>query len=246
VADPKYYRHVTLARVGNDGQLRTLNFDSDAQVDMGLGNTWSRLLKQPAPLDEGAYILTTGTRMAKGHVLVQLTSFRVIPGRTTDIALQMRENTDDVQVIGSMDAEAVFQPAETNQTSSILQTTGRGYFIIGILGAGQEPTNHALRDISAFAGEFEAWNRPMLLLFPHEEDWKSFNREEFGALPSTITYGIEVEHRISDMLVSVMQPGSARSLPIFVIADTFGRVVFLSQGYTIGLGEQMLQTIRKL
>ena len=39
---------------------------------------------------------------------------------------------------------------------------------------------------------------------------------------------------------------NADTLPIFVIADTFGRVVFVSQGYTIGLGEQMLKVIHKL
>ncbi|MDR2810167.1 MAG: transglutaminase-like domain-containing protein [Tannerellaceae bacterium] len=246
IADPKYYSHFTLANVREDGTFRTLNFESETQVDMGWGDTWSRLLKQPLPLDEGYYILTTGTRMAKGHVLARLTSFRVLPGRATEIALQMRENTDDVQVIGSIDAEATFQLAENEQETSILQTTGRGYFIIAILGARQEPTNHALRDISAFAAEFEAWRRPILLLFPHEQDWKNFRPEEFGALPACITYGIDTENRISDMLVSAMQLADTRSLPIFVIADTFGRVVFLSQGYTIGLGEQMLQAIHKL
>ncbi|MDR1938653.1 MAG: transglutaminase domain-containing protein, partial [Tannerellaceae bacterium] len=132
------------------------------------------------------------------------------------------------------------------EKTSILATTGRGYFVVAILGARQEPTNHALRDIAAFAGEFEAWNRSMVLLFPHEQDWKNFDPEEFGALPSTITYGVDAEHLVSDMLVSAMHLPDARTLPIFVIADTFGRVVFVSQGYTIGLGEQLLQTIHKL
>ena len=36
------------------------------------------------------------------------------------------------------------------------------------------------------------------------------------------------------------------SLPLFVIADTFNRVVFASQGYTIGLGDQLLGAIAKL
>ena len=36
------------------------------------------------------------------------------------------------------------------------------------------------------------------------------------------------------------------SLPIFIITDTFNRVVFVSQGYTIGLGEQLMRTIRGL
>ena len=33
---------------------------------------------------------------------------------------------------------------------------------------------------------------------------------------------------------------------VFIIADTFNRVVFVSQGYTIGLGEQLMKNIRGL
>ena len=39
---------------------------------------------------------------------------------------------------------------------------------------------------------------------------------------------------------------STSTLPVFIIADTFNRVVFVSQGYTIGLGEQMMNVINKL
>jgi hypothetical protein len=35
-------------------------------------------------------------------------------------------------------------------------------------------------------------------------------------------------------------------MPIFVIADSFNRVVAVWQGYTIGIGEQMLKVIGKL
>ena len=36
------------------------------------------------------------------------------------------------------------------------------------------------------------------------------------------------------------------TLPVFIIADTFNRVVFVSQGYTIGLGEQLMKTVEGL
>ena len=36
------------------------------------------------------------------------------------------------------------------------------------------------------------------------------------------------------------------SYSVFIIADTFNRVVFVSQGYTIGLGEQLMKNIRGL
>ena len=35
-------------------------------------------------------------------------------------------------------------------------------------------------------------------------------------------------------------------LPMFILADTFNRVMFCSQGYTIGLGEQFNKVINNL
>ncbi|MDR1920086.1 MAG: transglutaminase-like domain-containing protein, partial [Tannerellaceae bacterium] len=131
--DPKYYSHFTLAKIRKDGSLQTLNFESEGQADMGLGDTWSRLLKQPLPLDEGHYLLVTGTRMAKGNVLARLVSFEIRPGQTRKIELQMRENTDDIQVIGSIDAEASFHSAASGEKTTILASTGRGYFVLAIL-----------------------------------------------------------------------------------------------------------------
>ena len=43
-----------------------------------------------------------------------------------------------------------------------------------------------------------------------------------------------------------MKLQNANTLPIFLIADTFNRVVFESHGYTIGLGDRLLHTIHQL
>ncbi|MDR1200636.1 MAG: transglutaminase-like domain-containing protein [Tannerellaceae bacterium] len=244
--DPKYYSHFTIAKILPDGKLQTLNFEAGNQVDMGLGDTWSQLLKKPLPIDEGNYVLVTGARMAKGNVLANLSSFRIMPDKTTKISLVMRENQDDIQVIGSINAEEKFRLADSGEEKSILSTTGRGYFVIGILGARQEPTNHAMRDIAAVSKDLEEWNRSIILLFKDEQGRKNFDTNEFGTLPATIIYGIDSDNRITDMLASAMKLPNSTILPVFVIADTFGRVVFVSQGYTIGLGEQMLRVIHKL
>ena len=43
-----------------------------------------------------------------------------------------------------------------------------------------------------------------------------------------------------------MKLQSETQLPIFILADTFNRVMFCSQGYTIGLGEQLIKVIGNL
>lgn len=243
--DPKYYSHFTIAKILPDAKLQTLNFRS-ASTDMGVGTTWSSLLKQPQAIDEGNYMMVTGTRMANGSVLAEVSFFNIEPDKTTNIKLEMRENLEEVQVIGNFNSENKFKRADNGEETSVLATTGRGYFVVAILGARQEPTNHAMRDIAAVKKDLEAWGRSMVLLFPDEKGYNSFDPKEFGDLPGTITYGIDADNHIQKEIASAMKLQNASQLPIFIIADTFNRVVFVSQGYTIGLGEQLMKVIHKL
>ena len=243
--DPKYYSHFTIAKVLPTGKLQTLNFES-GDVDMGGGDTWSALLKKPLSMDEGHYMLVTGTRMANGSVLAEMSFFNVEPGKTSDIKLEMRESQDDVQVIGNFNSENKFKRADNGEETSLLATTGRGYYVVAVLGARQEPTNHARRDIAAVKKDLEEWGRGMVLLFPDEKGFQNFDPKEFGELPTTITYGIDIDKTIQKEIAAAMKLQNANTLPIFIIADTFNRVVFVSQGYTIGLGDQLMKVIHKL
>lgn len=158
----------------------------------------------------------------------------------------MRESRDEVQVIGNFNSESLFIPLqEGDSKQSLLSACGRGYYIVGILGVNQEPTNHALRDIAAFKADLEKWGRKMVLLFPNETQSEKFVQESFPDLPSTIIYGIDTEG-IQSQIAESMKLRHKGTLPVFIIADTFNRVVFVSQGYTIGLGEQLMKTIKGL
>lgn len=241
--DPKYYSHFTLSKFEN-GTFRLLNFE-DGDTDMGDGTTWFNLLRYGREFDEGYYMMVTGTRLASGAVLSNITFFTIEAGKTTTVDLVMRESKDQVQVIGNFNSEATYRPVGSSGLQSILQTCGRGYFVVAVLGAGQEPTNHALKDIAALGNDFEQWGRKMVFLFPSEEQYKKFNAAEFKGLPSTITYGIDTDDSIRKGIVQAMNLNNS-ILPVFIIADTFNRVVFVSQGYTIGLGEQLMKVVHGL
>ena len=245
LADPKYYSHFSISRLTPAGTLKLLNYD-EGDIDMGGGATWANLLKNGTALDAGNYVMVTGTRLANGGVLSQLTFFTIKPGETTTVDLVMRESKDDIQVIGNFNSESTYKPIDSDELKSILATTGRGYYIVAVLGAGQEPTNHALRDIAALGKEFDEWGRGIVLLFPNEEQYKKFRPQEFPGLPATITYGIDVDGSIQKQIAEGMKLSNKTILPMFIIGDTFNRVVFVSQGYTIGLGEQLMKTIKGL
>ncbi|MBP3835361.1 MAG: transglutaminase domain-containing protein [Prevotella sp.] len=244
VDDPKYYSHFTISRIDN-GTTSLLSFD-EGQVDMGGGVSWSNTFKNGTLLDEGTYELVTGMRLANGTVLSTSQIFNIRAGETTNIELTLRSTDQEVSVIGSFDSESKFLTIGDKKEVSILSQTGRGYFIVGLIGVGQEPTNHALRDIAKVRKSFEAWGRPILLLFENEEEARKFNKKEFGELPNTIIYGIDKDGAIKQQIVKEMKLQSDRLLPIFFTSDTFNRVVSISQGYTIGLGEQLEKIIKKL
>ena len=244
--DPKYYSHFTIAKVLPNGTLQTLNFERGGNVDMGLGDTWSGLLKKPLSMDEGNYMLVTGTRMANGSVLAEIEFFNVEADKTTPIQLEMRESKDEIQVIGNFNSENKFKRADNGEETSLLATTGRGYYIVALLGSRQEPTNHAMRDIAAVKKELEDWGRGIVLLFPDEKGYKNFDPKEFGDLPGTITYGLDIDGAIQKEMATAMKLQNANTLLIFLISDTINRVVSVSQGYTTGLGEQLMKVIHKL
>ena len=243
--DPKYYSHFTISKVTDEGTLQLLNYD-EGDIDMGGGATWSNVLKNGTALDEGYYMMVTGTRLANGGVLTDLEFFPVNAGETTSVDLVMRENSDEIQVIGSFNSETKYKLIGSDEMTSVLNTTGRGYYVVGVLGVNQEPTNHALRDIAAMSSEFEKWGRSIVLLFPDEESFAKFRPQDFPGLPKTISYGIDKDGVIQSLIAKEMKLSNKDILPMFIIGDTFYRVVFVSQGYTIGLGEQMMKVIHKL
>ena len=235
--DPKYYTNFTISKY-EDGSFKLLNYPENA--------TWSSLLKNGLKIEEGYYMLTTGSRMANGSVMSNVSFFTVEKDKETRIELTMRNNAEEIRVIGNFNSELKYTDVVTKAETSILSTTGRGYFVVGILGPGQEPTNHALKDIEIKKEEFEKWGRKMILLFPDEKFYRKFSPTDFPNLPSNIVYGIDTNNAIRNEISQNMKLPNGGHLPIFIIGDTFNRVVFQIDGYTIGTGEQLIKTINGL
>lgn len=252
VEDPKYYSHFTVSRIV-DGSLQLLNFE-EGQVDMGGGTSWSNTFRNGTQLDEGTYMLVSGMRMANGSVLTTNQIFNINKGETTTLDLHLRQSDEEVSVIGSFDSESKFQLVDRNTFEptgdmpvSILSQTGRGYFVVGVIGVGQEPTNHALRDIAKMKTQLDAWGRPFVLLFENVEDARKFHIDGLdNGLPANTVFGIDNDGQIKKQIVAQMRLQNDKQLPMVIIADTFNRVVFCTQGYTIGLGETILGTAKKL
>lgn len=232
LANPYYYSHFTISKIEN-GRTRLLTFD-EGQVDMGGGVSWANIFKKGTPLDVGDYVLVSGNRLSDGSVPVTMRQFSVREGETTTLDLRITIPEDKLSMIGSFDAETKYRIEPDSEPVSVLSTTGRGFYVIGFLTPRQEPSVHAINDLIAAKSGLEVWGRPILLLTTAEG--LGWLKEYSASLPSNIHLGI-----IPDGLDL-----KGRRMPYFLLADTFNRVFFTTEGYTIGLGDQLVTAIAKL
>lgn len=236
--DPRYYTHFSLSEL-RSGQPYLQEYAEEA--------VWSKDFARGAAVDKGDYCLISGTRLADGGVMAHMEVFPVTEGEQVTVPLVMRKDDTKVQVIGGFNSENTYFDTSASKVQSLLATTGRGYFVTGLIRANHEPSNHILHDISALRNDLEAWGRPIVLLFRSHDELDRFykNCAEFDNLPSTLSFGVDVNGEFADDLFN---SGLVKTedLPVIIIGDTFNRVVFCSQGYTIGMGEQLKQTIGKI
>lgn len=239
--DPDYYRHFTISKI-EEGRCRLLEFDGGDATELGADASAGRFGRS-FTLDEGYYMLTSGRRMASGKVLARAVTFRIEQGRTTDVELVMRRADDDVSVLGFMDAEKRYMPDGGADEVSLLSTTGRGYFLVAVMGSGDEPTNHALRDLASMADVLGEWGRPIVVLSPSAEDAAKFDRTMMGGVKAH--YGVDTDGKVREMLCTGCN-SRAKTLPVVAVCDSFGRIVYFSQGYNTSLAEQLNGVIHKL
>lgn len=223
---PEYYHHFTLSRIA-DGSPLLLNYGEDSD-----NYAWNKVF--PLDVEAGYYMLTSGSRMADGSVLAHVEFFTVEAGGSTEIPLVMRSSGDKIAVIGTMDPEIRFLPEGSRKEASLLSATGRGFFLVAVLGDGDEPSNHAVRELEDAAELLNGWGRKCVVL--GGEKVSSLKHAVYGTDPD----GKVLKNLCSGAEVALCEP------PVTAVCDSFGRTVYISQGYNPSLAEDLKRIIPKL
>ena len=235
--NPIYYTHFTLSSL-NDGIAHLFNFEEGENTEVGTLASWETLLRHPYRIDKGYYLLTSGTRLASGAVLAHLEFVGVglskdslmQSDRLAAVPLVMRQANENVAVIGHFDADP------------LLPFTGRGYYMLAILGERDEPTVHARGLLDGMKEELAAWGRPIVELHPGS----SLAKVSIG---STTTEMPLTERVVPEALVKELSEGCSTQfdrLPVVVITDSFGRIVYFTQGYNTSLSNDLHNVITGL
>ena len=189
-----------------------------------------------ADLPEGDYLLCSGNRLSDGSTPVTVNFFHVTAGKTVRIPIVIETVLEEVKEVGTFKPVGALAGAD-------------GWYAAAVLDVGLEPTNHLLNDLSAARAALEKWGRPIYLVATSDAQLERLHSEidggRFGTLPSTVVFCID---RDGSVLAGLSEPLKLRAdqLPLVVVANAAGPVVFASQGYTIGLGARIAALADKL
>ena len=198
----EYYRDFTISALTGTGP-QLMEYDE--------GST----LQKVYSLDEGYYVMTSGTRSGS-YIFVRQEFFPLPAGEDTYVPLIL-QNRDTHPVIGKIDIDNIPEAA-----------AHRGAMIIAILGSrNEEPTNHAIREIESLAADLNKnYSTPLIVT----------GNARIEGIDLIFRLPEAPEGLLSD-LSEIGKPGL--TLPVVAVCDGAGKVYYISKGYNPALASSI-------
>ena len=227
---PQYHIHFTLA-VLDDGKYKTLDYGYEVKIND---------LPERLPLAPGKYMLTTGNRDENGNVLASVSFFDLSPGEDARVEVKLRHKEDETLSAGKIDIERILTSV-TEEGFDLKPLAEKGVVLIWIE-PGKEPTRHLLNDLPKLKKEFDDWGGNFIFFFNPGTASASFKPEEINGMPVKNIFARD--KNLTLLLSSFGGSAADHPLPVVVCCDSVGNILFFSEGYRIGTGEQILKNIR--
>lgn len=231
--NPLYYINFTVSKMEN-GRPWLRDLGSSAEGDMGPGMRLNSIFASPVKLEAGTYLLTTGNRKSDGSVKCQLKMFEIKADDTTALGFELPT------------MEETFTPLVTiPQLADYLPLPNNNYTAVAIISSSNEPTNHMIRDISAMAGDFEKYPVEFSFLLRNDTELIQFVSGNRRPLPKNLTLKVDKGQKVESLITSalvgagLMPAEGETQLPLLVMVNKKGEVVYFSSGYRIGTGYQI-------
>jgi hypothetical protein len=230
---PRYYIHYTLARYDN-GRFITLDYETDAS-----------LMNFPASLsvDTGFYRLITGNRLSDGEVLCGISYFRVAEGKKQSIGIKTATPAEKSGVIGKADLTAGFTVLETDNKEKLSTFAGSKGIIIAVIDPAKEPTKHLMEDIKAVQTQLEQWGGKIIFVVAKDKLTRGFTPSVYRNIPSTAVFGYDDNSEVATAISTACSIEGAPQWPVVVVVNKAGEIIWKSEGYRIGLGDQLVKQI---
>jgi hypothetical protein len=118
--------------------------------------------------------------------------------------------------------------------------------VLCLVAPGTEPTNHLAKELAAKKADYETWGGKVLLV-ANNKGWKAeknqpANVEVVSAKVNDLTDA--VQSALKNAVHDGSLPHTTGERPVCLILDKEGNILFVSEGYHIGLGDLLLDGVR--
>ena len=228
---PEYYVHFTVEKF-SDGYYRSLDYETDPVMQ-----TFPAEVNIPG----GSYLLVTGKRISGGTVLANLDFFNVGKGETTGRNIKLRSDSASAKVYGRIADTKVFYTCLAPGLQNF--TSGKGA-VISAIEPEKEPSRHFIADLVQKKSGFENARVPVILLFRNEKDKNEFAEKNRKILPATLIYETIAPSAVGE-ISRLIKKQVGMNLPLVLLINEKNDVVYCSEGYRIGTGDELLNLISK-
>ncbi len=213
--DLQYRVHFALAKF-IDNRFRTVELGWDKKLSEFDKNTI---------IEPGYYQLITGNRLQGGNVLVQESFFNVAPKETKNIQLSLRDKKDFYGPITKINRQLLGQ-----ENSKKLQ-------VFAWITPSSEPGKHFIAEYKTLEKEFAKEQIPLQFFTKDKKDKDLLQK----ALSKDIDITEDKDFKIIQKIAAQSTTIEQNRYPVFMLANEKGEVLYLSQGYNIGIPEQILK-----
>ncbi|HEX2976346.1 MAG TPA: hypothetical protein VHO68_10435, partial [Bacteroidales bacterium] len=225
---PEYYIHYTIQKF-TDGSFRTLDYEGDELVSEFPVNL---------TLEPGYYLLMTGHRKEDGSVVVRSEYFNLKKGDNISKTVILEPFNEEKKVEGIVDLNFQYNGSVNNTLKSIAGEKG---IVVSIIDPGGEPSRHLLNDLAPLKNDFNIWGGYFLFAVESQTSLSNINKSE---LPDNLSLQVDKDQRLLQTIASAAKRSKNTPLPLVVFINPEGEITFLTNGYHIGTGENLLRAMK--
>jgi hypothetical protein len=225
---PEYYIHFTLSRF-EDGRYVTLAYDFNRKVTD---------FRDDIALPPGKYMLLTGNRISDSRILTSLNFFDLGENEHKDLEITLRKQIQEKNIIGKLDINKTAVLFSNNE--DLFSSIRKNGVVVIWIDPGKEPTRHIFNDLPLLKQELDSWGGYFLFLNGKPSSSQSFDPSELKNLPDKSLFGYDSELQFLKASVDVAALPDEK-LPFVLVSDKDNNIVYISTGYRIGIGEQILK-----
>jgi hypothetical protein len=135
---------------------------------------------------------------------------------------------------------------EEGQPYSLSQLSDEKGLILAWIGDGGEPTRHALADFEQLRSPIEKWGGGLALCVQEIPTGEAGHLDKMRDMAQQARLLLDSNGQLLGHFLNDIKRPPTDQRPVIMGISKTGEVIYYSEGYRIGVGEQVLKAIRRI